>query len=161
MDHIEQIIRRRMANTGETEEVARAHVLRVQAHVQGDAAQSGLSEDWVSAWIDPSLRAIEAVDAAIMHEIRGLPRSLHVLVVAFPPASVVRAKPSAELLIPAPGRHGIVYSLIEPDRSNPALVSVVAHPAARFTGRCFPEDLEVVGFHQGWDHDRVRRALGP
>lgn len=89
---------------------------------------------------------------------RNLPEALRELVIVFPPASVVRTKSGRGThLIPAPGRHALVYSLVEGVRP---LVAVIAHPGASFAARCFPEDLEVVGFHLGWDHDRVRRTLG-
>lgn len=157
-DHIDHIVRRRMANTGETEEVARAYVLAMHARVSQESAQSGLAEEWLSVWMNPELRATRAVEEAIAQEVRSLPEAVRDLVIAFPPASVVRTKPGrGEHVVPAPGRHGLVYSVIEGERP---LVAVIAHPGASFAGRCFPEDLEVVGFHLGWDHDRVRKALG-
>lgn len=116
-------------------------------------------DQWTTGAWDP--------DPDALAWLRSRPTALHDLMQAFPPSAVVKAKEPFMLIIPAPGRYGIVTSWIEPTAGRPAgmvtvrdlLAEIEDSPHADMRAQCTPDALEVVAHWRGWTPERVRETL--
>lgn len=132
---IHDIVKRRMAHTGETEEEATRAVFDAFAEIQKDSVGP---EGWVEAW--KKAEGQSALDDCGQW-LRARPREVQDLARRFPPMCLVRAKEGFHFQIPALGQIGIVDGY-----SSPSSVVVRAHPQATFVAQCPANEIEVVGY---------------
>ncbi len=148
-EHLDEIVRRRMTNTGESYEEATVAVQAVLRMVQEDLdAEDG----WVMAWT--SERPSETVEREERTWIRGVPEDMRPLVGRFPPGSVVSAARS--LLVPGPRRVALVVGYGRPRPQYPdGTVTVAPYPGSALRVECLPADLKIDGHRHGWTPARV------
>lgn len=89
--------------------------------------------------------------------IRARPKSLHELMVKFPPSCYVKA--TQELRCPAPGKIGQVISYVEKKNGEPATLRVRELLAGNVGAECEAGWLEVTGYWEDCTPDFVRLAL--
>lgn len=159
--HLEEIITRRCANTGETREEARAIILERMGDVRAEAERS---QAWVAVWIvnndGPCGDEGREEAARTMGWIQHLARTpwKRALVLKFPPSCVVRSKPDWTHQIPAKGTCGLVIGFSRSAESE--FVDVAPGPnGPRVFGQCPAESLEIVGYHDGWTPERVLKVI--
>lgn len=156
-EHLEHIVRRRMANTGESYAVARAEI-RAAAMSMDMTGPKG----WVEAWLaEPGPEEVSEDRhrlAAITAWLGTRPVKVQALIILFPPLCVVAAAPGVVMLVPPPDGHAVVIGYCEDDR--PASIIVKAWPDAGVHTYCAPADLTLFGCHGGMTIDWVMTALG-
>lgn len=132
--------------------------------------------EWIEAWRTDTYEPEHPEALAAEDWLRTLPARIHTIVQLFPPACIVRTKPSVRLLIPRPGTCGMVAVYGGPTEQCPdGEVGVVQGPIGSLFGQfddvseselpavvgyCSPESLDVVMFHGPVNPSWVRRVLG-
>lgn len=147
----EDIIRRRMQNTGETFEVAEANVIKAMQETVLD--RNAAPVDWEKAWQEGGG---DIPREALLDFFRTMPPETRALAQRFPPACLVRAREGRLLMCPAPGTVGIVRSYYE---GTPERVTVAAHPESTFFAECHADWIEVVGYRGGFSREDVAGYL--
>lgn len=149
-DQFDDIVRRRMENTGESYATAAQFVLSAFSVIERDRREA--PADWQKDWQtnDPVSREqlVEFV-AEMSSKCRSGLRT-------HPPLSLVRGKVSfATLPI---GTVGFIASYCEPNESG-FMGSVSSHPDSLVRGFCKIDDLVVVGYRAGITPDVIEDVL--
>lgn len=145
----EEIARRRMVNTGESYEEAKAHVAK--AFEEMETVRKATPPGWEKAWleepyVDPPEEMIDFL--------RRMPPELRQVALKFPPLCLVKA--NRPLHCPAPGTVAFVASYNECSESP---VSTVQHPGSHLIVQCSTDWLEVVGYRPGLRPEDVRAMI--
>jgi len=146
----EEIVQRRRRKTGESYEEAKGHVDAVTK-----AVASEVSQDWVENWIRDDRSWTEHWGAEKQKEMHSIPAFLRPMAIRFPPLCVVKAR--VPLIVPTEGTVGFVNSY-HPDADGVHL-GVMQQPYSTVEFRCWPDDLEVVGYCHGLTSERLREIL--
>lgn len=150
-DHLEEIVRRRMKNTGEDYERAREAVVARMVELEDDRGKAPAGWDFV--WMAEGPKPPSADDEEWL---RGRPPSVKLLALQFPPSCIIEALPGRIMQIPPPGGRAVVIGYSEPLGH----LVVKAHPGAVFYTYVDPNWVRVVGYHGGKTHDWAARVLG-
>lgn len=106
---------------------------------------------WQDVWQRGSYRSNPDFDRDLRRWVATLPLEIRMLMVKYPPGCLVRAV--VPLHIPAPGTVGVVISYGARGPKCPlGWLGVVQSPTETVRAVCVPEQLDVVGFRQGFDH---------
>jgi hypothetical protein len=145
---LHDVVKRRMANTGETEEEATRAVLEAFGEVQED---SDAPQDWTAGWERTDNQA--GLEKAAQW-LRARPPEIQALARRFPMRCLVRTKDGFHHQIPAAGKSGIVMGY-----GSATVVGVLSHPEGGFLAECSADALEVVGFCGGLTAEWVASVL--
>lgn len=102
-EHLESIVTRRCANTGESRDAARAKIVEAMGDLAAEREKA--PGNWSTAWLAEPTE--EPTDEQLA-ELRALPEVCWPLATRFPPGCLVRTRPGSgvEHQIPAPGTCG-------------------------------------------------------
>lgn len=151
LERIDVMVRRRMANTGESYETALREVNEIKNRMVFEMDRDR-PPNWESEWgADIPWSASPQGRQWILSR----PPVVRALLCRFPPSCIVETAPGHTHLIPAAGTRGVVIGF-----NTDGLVTVLAWPGSGHAAHCHPDSLRVVGHWKGWTSARVREVLG-
>ena len=152
---MESIIRRRMQNTGESYEEAKARVEQVSELMASDHKPAS---EWLEEWLAAPANEM-ATEEYLARFVRvDAPPEALALITRFPPRCVVRLKEGYSYRVPAPGELAVSFGVSKQrnrDKTLAWFVIVRDNPGSSFETFVEADAIEVAHYWDGWTPERV------